>query len=166
MLLDAVLLFVHIISAVGWLGAAMVFGILIGPLLPDLSAPSRSELIVNLFPRFVRYVQIFAIATIIFGLGLVFSIAGGDLGSMSPSTLYGFFMSTGSAVTILAIVIGFGIVVPSAHKLVAIVKGMQHNPGPPPPELSRIQARLRVSSAIMIVLLIVVLAFMVAAAIV
>ncbi len=160
----AVLTWFHILGAIGWLGAAMFFGMIIGPLLPGLSPATRGELLVKLVPRFTRYVAGFAIATSVFGVALVFAIAGGNLSILSPSNSFGLFVSAGAAVTIVAMILAFVVVLPTANKIVGITKNMQQNPGPPPPELPSFQKRLRISATTVVVLLLIVLAFMVAAA--
>ena len=162
-IVTAILAWFHILGAIGWLGAVMLFGMLIGPLLPGLSPTTRGELIVKLFPRFVRYIQVFAIATPVFGVSLVLSVAGGDLSVMSPSNSFGLFISTGAVITVVVLIIAFAVVLPTARRIVQVVIRMQENPGPPPPELPAIQKRLRIGATTAMVLLMIVLAFMVAA---
>ncbi len=159
----AVLMWFHILGAIGWLGAAMFFGMIIGPLLPGLSPATRGELLVKLVPRFGRYVAGFAIATPVFGVALVFAIAGGNFSILSPSTSFGLFLSAGAAVTIITMVLALAVVLPTANKIVGITKSMQQNPGPPPTALPGLQKRLRISATTVMVLLLIVLAFMVAA---
>ena len=63
----AILFWLHIFSAIGWMGAAMVFGMVVAPLLPSFNPATRGEVVVKLFPKYTRYSEIFALMTVIFG---------------------------------------------------------------------------------------------------
>jgi uncharacterized membrane protein len=160
----SVLIWLHIFTAVGWMGSAMVFGMIIGPLIPKLSPPTRGELIVNLFPKYIRYIQIFAGLTVVFGVALLGNIIQGDLGMMSPSTPFGLYISSGAGLALVTVILAFGFIVPATHKLVRLTQEAMKSPGPPSPELQRTANRLRAGTTVGLALLIVVLVLMVAAA--
>jgi len=163
----AVLLWLHIVSAVGWLGAAMVFAMLIGPTLPSLTPASRGELIVKLLPKYIRYAEIFTFVTPIFGLGLALYISHGSFAVFSPTTYgnFGLYISIGALLSVVAWVISFGLVAPTGHKIVSITKEMMKVLGtPPPPELQKASIRLRIASTAGLVVLFLIVAVMVAAA--
>jgi uncharacterized membrane protein len=162
MILNAVVLWVHIFGAIGWLGAAMVFGMVIGPSLPKLSAPTRGEFFAKVAPKYVRYIEVFSILTLVFGVAMVAVLADGNFSIMSPSTSFGLFISIGAVLSLVAEALAFTVIVPSAHKMVKITESMMKNPGPPPPELAVAANRLRIGSTAGMVLLIVVTIFMVA----
>ena len=164
MVLNTVLTWIHVFSAVGWLGAALLFGMLIGPLMPKLSPATRSELILKLFPKYLPYVQSFAVSTLIFGAVLAVVSTNGNLSIYAPTNLYGFYISIGVGLALVSAVFGFGLAIPSAKKILKLTREMTATPGPPPPEMAKASRRLRIGSTTTMVLLIVVLVFMVAAA--
>ena len=163
----AVLLWLHVVSAVGWMGAAMVFAMLIGPTLPSLTPSARGELIVKLLPKYITYAELFTLVTPIFGLGLALYISHGSFAVFSPATYgnFGLFISIGAFLSVVAWVISFGLVAPTGHKIVSITKEMMKNPGsPPPPELQKASTRLRIASTTGLVVLFIILVCMVVAA--
>jgi len=159
------LLWLHIVSAVGWLGAAMVFAMLIGPTLPSLTPAARGELIVKLVPKYIRYAEIFTFITPIFGLALALYITHGSFSIFAPSTTFGLYISIGALLSVVAWVIGFGLVAPTGHKIVLLTKDLIKNPGaPPPPELQKASVRLRMASTAGLVVLLIIVGCMVVAA--
>ena len=160
-----VLLWLHIVSAIGWLGAAMVFAMLIGPTLPTLSPSSRGELIVKLLPKYIRYAEIFTFITPVFGLALALYITQGNWSIFSPNTYFGLYLSIGALLSLIAWVIGFGLVAPTGRKVVKYTTDMMKNPGGPPPAgLQRASKRLRIASATGLVVLLLIVVCMVVAA--
>jgi uncharacterized membrane protein len=159
----AVLLWLHILGAIGWLGGVMIFAMLIGPVLPTLSPASRGELAVKLLPRFSRYAEIFAVFTPIFGIALAFQMGDGTMSIFSPNTNLGLFLSIGTLLSLVAVVVVFTIVSPTVRKIVRLTQETLKSPGPPPPELTRASTRLRVSSVIGLVALLLIFTCMVAA---
>jgi uncharacterized membrane protein len=164
MILNTVVLWLHIISAIGWLGAVMVFGMVIGPSLSKLSGSARGEFMAKVAPRFVNYIEIFSIMTLIFGVGMLAVIADGSMSIISLSTTFGLCISIGAILALVAVALAFAVVVPATHKIVRISQSMLQNPGPPPAELMAASNRLKVGSTTAMVLLIIVTVFMVAAA--
>lgn len=74
-LLSAVLVWLHIFSAVGWLDGLLIFRIVVTPQMPKFSAPTRGELVVKLFPKFVTTLVSFAGMTGLFGILLAFAVS-------------------------------------------------------------------------------------------
>lgn len=143
----------------------MVFGMLIGPTLPTLSPASRGELIVKLFPKYIVWVQVFTLITPIFGLALALYISHGNTNIFSFSNTFGEFISIGALLSLVAWGIGFGLVTPAARRVVWFTKEMMKNPASAPPAgLTKAAARLRVTSAIGLVVLFLIVACMVYAA--
>ncbi len=70
-----ILAWLHIISVIGWMGFAMFFGMVMGPVFPQLSNESRKDLIIKLFPRLIRYAIIFSTLSLIFGILLYMELA-------------------------------------------------------------------------------------------
>ena len=162
-LAEAILLWLHIVSAVGWLGSLMVFGTLIAPTLPSLAPANRAELVVKLFPKFARYAMVFTVITPIFGVATMLDISNGNFAIFNPSTSsFSMYITAGALLTLVTWVVGFGLVLPTVFKIVRLTEAMSGG-GPPSPDLARATTRLRVGSGIVVVLLLIVLYLMVAA---
>jgi len=163
-LVTAVVVWLHIFSAVGWLGAVMVFGMLVGPLLPGFSPSTRAELVMKLFPRFVRYIQVFAGTTVVFGVAAALAFTNGNMALFAPTSNFGLFISVGALLALVALVVGLAVVVPATNKVIRLTGELAKNPGPPSPELQKASNRTRMGGGFVLVLLIIVLVCMVAAA--
>lgn len=157
MLLFSVLLWLHIFSAVGWLGAAMLFGMVIGPTIGEMSPGTRAEIVVKIFPRFLRYVTIFALMTVAFGLALV-----ADLGVDFFSTTDGSYIKVGAGLALIAVIVAVVVIAPATRKMYKLTEEMLKNSTPPTPELAKVAGRLRIGATTGLVLLILTLIFMVA----
>lgn len=160
----AILFWLHIFSAVGWMGAAMVFGMVLGPLLPTFNPATRGEIVLKLFPKYVRYSELFALSTVGFGVILALVMSGGNMSNFSPTTTFGLFITIGASLAIVTAIVALGVIAPSAHKLVRLTESAVKTPGPPSPDLMKTSNRLKMSATIGLVLLILVLVCMVAAA--
>lgn len=160
----SVLLWLHIVSVVGWLGSIMVFGMLIGPTLPALSPTSRNELIVKLVPRYVRYGQVFALITPIFGLSLALYISHGSFRIFTPNNVFSEFIAIGALLSLVGWAITFSVLTPAAGKLVRLTKESMSGEGAPSPELLKASKTMRISSAAGMVVLLAIVACMVYAA--
>jgi hypothetical protein len=163
-LIDATLAWFHVFLAVGWLGAAMFFGMVVGPLLPKLSPHTRGELLLNLLPRMVRYITAFSTLTLLMGAALALGIVGGRLELLSPTNAWGLRITIGVTLSFIAFGIALGVVVPAAKRIVKVIESLQQNPQQPPAKLIDLQKRMRAGAGIVMILLIIVLVFMVAAA--
>ncbi len=164
MITFTVVLWVHIIGAIGWLGAAMVFALVIGPSLQTLSPQTRLEFVIKVLPKFLRYIEAFSILTVIFGLLAIAALFNGDLSEFSLSTPLGLYISIGAVLAVVAIGLAMAVLVPTARKLISISEGLTKTPGPPPPELMAASQRLRVTSIAGLAILVLVTIFMVAGA--
>jgi putative copper export protein len=163
-LVGGVLNFLHVVSAIGWLGAAMVFGMILSPILPSMTAAGRGEFIVKVLPKYATYVTLLILSTLVFGASLGFyMVYSGD--TFSFNSQWGLAIMAGAGTALLVAVIGLGIIIPAMKKMVRIVKEMQANPSAgPSPELPGIQRRMRLGSMVGMVLLFLVVIFMVTAA--
>jgi len=110
-----VLLWLHIVAAIGWVGAAMVFGMIIGPSMPTFTPTTRSEFVLKVLPKYVSYVEVFILATPLIGIALALSISNGSFSVFSPSTRFGMVISVGVGLVVVAWVIAFGAVTPAAQ---------------------------------------------------
>jgi len=164
MILDSVVLWAHIFGAIGWLGAGMVFAIVIGPSLARMSPQSRIEFFAKVMPKYVNYIRAFVIITILFGVAMVAVLANGDYSIMSPSTSFGLFISAGALLALVTVAVAMSVTLPAATKISKISQTLLEKPGPPPPEMATLGKRLRLSSTAALVMLILVTILMVAGA--
>ncbi len=69
-----VLAFAHIISAIAWFGAAILFVSTLGPSIRTLSRPAHLEFLATVVPRMTWYFFAAATSTVVFGLALLLTI--------------------------------------------------------------------------------------------
>ncbi len=160
-LILAAIAWLHIFTAVGWMGAVLAFGIALGPQLVKLSPSARLEFVAHVLPRFTRYVITFAGLTLFFGVVLSYFLFDA---LFNPIRAEGTYIGIGAALGLTAILLGIFVLVPTAKKLAELAKGALVNPGPPKPELGALQKRLSRTALTGLVLLILTLVFMVGAA--
>lgn len=148
-----VLAFLHIISAMGWLGGAILFVSVIAPGLRSISPMASLEFLAKVGPRATRFFIGAATSTIIFGLLLLFSF----------SVDFGWKLDAGITIALIAYVIALVVTVPSFRKADRLAKEAlaSGQAGPPNPELPKAIKRGGVATTIVVLLLIVALAFMV-----
>ena len=159
-----VLLWFHVVGAIGWVGAMLVFGLLVGPTLPSLSPTSRGELVVKLIPKYVLFAQIFTVITPVFGLALALYISHGSMSVFTPNNNFSRFVDIGAFLSVGAWVIAFLFLSPAAYSVVKYTRESMNSSAPPSPELSKAYDMLKFASALGIVILLFIVACMVAAA--
>ncbi len=160
-IIGGVLNWLHVISGIGWLGAAMLFGMVLGPLLPEMAPSARKELIVKFFPKLATYVSILAGSTLVFGLALAGAMVGN--GSLAMTSQWGIEIMIGGVLALAAAAVAMGVVIPSMKKVVRLLSGGDVAAGPDP-EVAKLMGRMRVGASVGLVLLFLVVVFMVAAA--
>jgi len=161
-LLVAVLAIGHVLSAIGWLGAGLLSGFVIGPGLQRLSPTSRLEFIVKIIPRMLNYMRGMIAGTFIFGLLLLYFRFDGNFSVLSPSTVLGATLSAGIGIAVVTAVFAFAFVYPAFGHMVSIADGMLKNGGQPqPPEMAKYANRARIGSIAAALLLVIVAAMMV-----
>ena len=133
------------------------------PSMRALSPSSRRDLILKLFPRFIRYVTVFATLTLVAGILLAFGHAGSSLESLSPTTTWGLMITVGASLALVAYALALGVGLRSARKIVRILNAQQDPQQAPPPEILQLQGRMRMTATTVIILLMLSLVFMVAA---
>ncbi len=168
-IITGILTWFHIISVIGWSGAALTFLVAVGPSLKKLSPQANSEIALKMFPRYVRTIQIFTVLTIIFGPLLAFTMnALNDVGGPNSFDLispWSRFITAGASVGIFTFFLVFLVFTPTAKGLSRLVQQMQQNPQQPPPEkFGALQKRLAILGPSAVALLFLAEVFMVAAA--
>lgn len=159
-----VLAYAHVLSAVGWLGGALLTAFVLGPGLRKTSAPTRLEFTAKLMPKIIRYISGMIAGTLVFGLLLLYFFVGGDFSRLSPSTTFGVAISGGMLLAVVTVVIALTVTIPSFRKMIAIAEELlKSGQQPPPPEMMKYSKRAEMGAAVGAVLLLVVLVMMVAA---
>ncbi|MDA4124222.1 MAG: hypothetical protein OK438_02035 [Thaumarchaeota archaeon] len=162
MLFTAILAWFHIVSAIGWLGGGIMFAFVVGPALAKLSPPSSGEFLVKVVPRVVRFFQIFAGTTILFGVLLLYSL--GSLPLLDPSTSYGVNLSIGLSIGFVAFLISEFVSVPIQVKAINMIKEMQASgQHQPPADFPKTLKRASDTATLTVLLLVLASVFMVAA---
>lgn len=164
MILNTIVLWAHIFGAIGWVGAGMIFAVVIGPSVAKMSPQARTEFFAKVVPRYLNYVKVFAPLTIVFGVAMVAVIADGNYSIFSPGTTFGLLITAGALLALITVGVAMSVVIPTATKMSVISQAMLEKPGPPPAELPVLGKRLKTSSTIALIMLIVVTILMVGAA--
>jgi uncharacterized membrane protein len=162
MLTTAVVLWVHIFGAIGWLGGAMTFGMAVAPNLVGMSPQARLEFFVKVAPKFTRFVEAFSLLTVIFGVITATVVVNGNFSLWTLSNNFQILITIGALIALVTVILALTVIVPVSHKIARISQDLLKTPGPPPAELPAALKTLKVSSTIAIVLLVVVTIFMVA----
>jgi len=163
MLVTAVFAWLHIFSAIGWLGGGIMFAFVVGPGLRKLSPQSSGEFLVKVVPRVVRFFQIMAGTTILFGVLFLYSFSNGNFGILSFSTSFGMYLTIGLSIGFIAFLISEFVSVPIQLKAVKMIKDMQASgQHQPPPDFPKTLKRAADTATLSVVLLILTSIFMVA----
>jgi uncharacterized membrane protein len=162
MLLTALLAWLHVISAIAWLGGGIMFGFVIAPTLSKFSPPASGEFLVKVGPRVARFFQVIAGTTILFGALLLYNLGG--FGLLTPSNTYGIELTIGVTFALIAFVVSEFFGVPPLLKAVRLIREMQSaGRHEPPAELPKALRVAAATATLTVVLLILTSVFMVAA---
>ncbi len=155
----------HIISVIGWTGAALTFLVSVKPSLAKFSPQANGEVVLKLLPRFVRSVQMFSVLTAIFGPLLALSMADGPPNVFDLRSPWSLSVTAGASVGVTMLLIVFLVLTPTAARLKTAVTQMQQNPAqPPPPDLRKLQKIMAIVPIVGVTLLLTAEVFMVTAA--
>ncbi|MDV3277850.1 MAG: hypothetical protein LYZ69_05215 [Nitrososphaerales archaeon] len=159
-----VLAYAHVLSAVGWLGSALLSMFVLLPGLGTLSQPAKGEFTVKVMPGILRFIMITGGSTIVFGLALLYVTVDGDFSQLAPASTFGASISAGMTIALIAFVLGLAVTTPNFRKIIRIVKEMgEKGAQESPPELGKYLARSRALGTVNVLLLLVALGLMVAA---
>jgi len=162
MLTSWILAWLHVVSAICWLGGGIMFAFVVGPALARLSPASSGEFLVKVVPRVVMFFQVFAGLTILFGVLLLYNMGG--LGLLSPSSSYGLDLTLGATFAIVAFVESEFVAVPIQLRAVRLIREMLAAGGhQPPAEFPRTVRLATITATVTVVLLILASIFMVGA---
>ncbi len=116
-----VLLVVHVGSIIAWMGGATLFVSVLSPSLRKMSPSSRGEFVVSVLPSYMRFIGGSSAAAAIAGLALYAYITQVAT-SLAPSSSGQIYIQLGAVVTLIVLIIAFGVLIPTTRKLVAYVK--------------------------------------------
>lgn len=156
----SVLAFLHIVSAVAWLGGVVFFLSAVSPGMAAFTPAARLEYLTKIGPKQIRFFAGASTATIIFGLLLLYSFFGSDYTEWPLSIEIGFGLG------LIAYLVAIGVTIPTFRKMEKIAREMLANPqsGPPPPEFARLGDRSNLAAMTVAALLILTAIFMVVTA--
>ncbi len=155
-----VVAYLHIISAIGWLGASIYFAFILGPGLGKLSPPTQLEFFSKLGKKSVRYFQGTSTATVLFGLVLVYVYTQGDPNSLMSST-FGQVLLVGITLGLVAYIDAIFLTSREFMKAYKIISEMKGPPQGPPTELMAAMKKGGMGALIGTLILIVTVLFMV-----
>ena len=164
-LLVDIVTYAHILSAMAWLGGALLFLLVIGPVLPRLSAIGRRDVIVSVLPRLTRYMTIAGGLTILFGFALAGVVVYQGMDSFDPGQTWGLAITIGAILALVAALEGGLIVGRNVAKLVKLSGGTPSEAGSDPPaDAAPLVRRIQQSAVVTVALLLTALGAMVVAA--
>jgi uncharacterized membrane protein len=162
MLLTAILAWLHVFSAILWLGGGIMFIFIVAPGVRKMTPPASGEFFVTVAPRVARFFQIVAVLTVVFGAILLYNLGG--LSLLNPSTTYGLELITGISFAAAAFVMSEFVAVPPIYKAIRLIRGMMSSAThEPPPELPATLRLVAITGFLVVALLILASMFMVAA---
>lgn len=139
-----------------------MFAFVVGPALAKLSPPSSGEFLVKVVPRVVRFFQVFAGTTILFGAFLLYGL--GSLPLLDPSTFYGLDLTIGLSIGFIAFLLSEFVSVPIQLRAIKMIREMQASgQHEPPAEFPKTLRRASNTATLTVLLLILTSVFMVAA---
>ncbi len=147
-----VLAALHIISAIGWLGGAVLFVSVVAPGLRALSPGASLEFIAKILPKATRFFTGAASATVVFGLVLFFYSGVDDIA-----------VKVGAILGLAAFLIAMLVAIPAFNKAHKMAAQMLATPpsGPPPAEFAAALKRGGMGATIVVLILVLTAIFMV-----
>ena len=124
-----VLLLVHVGSIVAWMGGATLFVSVLSPALRRMSPASRGEFVLSVLPSYMRFIGGSSIAAAVAGLALYGYITQVAT-SFAPSSSGLIYIQIGAVVTLIVLLIAFGVLIPTSRKLVGLLKMSQKQATP------------------------------------
>ncbi len=157
----AALTFLHIVSAMGWLGGVLFFLSAVGPGVRTFTPPASLEFLTKVGPKQLRYFAGVATSTIVFGLALLLATFGTDYAGWPRNIEVGFGLG------LVAYLIAVLVTIPTFRKVDKIAHQMMGNPqaGPPPPEFPKLLKRANMAAMAVALILLLTLIFMVSSAV-
>jgi uncharacterized membrane protein len=124
-----ILLLLHVGSIVAWMGGATLFVSVLTPALRRMSPAARGEFVVSVIPSYMRFIGGSSIAAAVAGLALYAYITQVAT-SLAPSSSGLIYVQIGAVVTLIVLLIAFGVLIPTSRKLVGLLKQSQKQAAP------------------------------------
>ncbi|MDG7022963.1 MAG: hypothetical protein JRN45_00420 [Nitrososphaerota archaeon] len=154
----------HVFFAMVWVGSAILFPAVLGPVIGGLSPQSRSEFLLRFLPRMERFLNVTVPLLLASGVALAGTMTDWNLHTLFGGGVWGLLVVTGGALGLLTYVFALATFVPAGRRMSNALKRMQTAPTRElGDELARIQRAIKRASEIEIALMLVTLAFMTAA---
>lgn len=153
-MVSAAIAWVHIFSAICWLGSAVFFAAVLGPVISRLTPGSRGELLIAAMGRIEKFELTVATMTVAFGLLLALSLS-----EWTPLIFFG------ASCGIIAYAIGVAGMTPVTRRLTGLLKALQSDPNNAElaKRLMSLNSRFRALSIIELVFMVLAMSSMVAA---
>jgi uncharacterized membrane protein len=116
-----VLLILHVGSIIAWMGGATLFVSVLTPAVRKMSPASRGEFVVSVIPSYMRFIGGSSIVAAVAGLALYAYITQVAT-SLAPSGSGAIYIQIGAVVTLIVLLIAFGVLIPTSRKLVGLFK--------------------------------------------
>lgn len=162
-LVTTALAYAHILSAMGWLGGGILFGFVIAPRFSKMGLAGSRDFFVTVQPNVIRFFQIVAGLTVLFGVLLLYVMTAYGGARLSVSNSWGLDLIAGMAVAAVAFVISEFLAVPAFFRLIELNRKMGADGSNVPAELPRTARRAGMMALVSTILLFGALGFMVAA---
>ncbi len=152
-----ILLLLHVGSIVAWMGGATLFVSVLTPALRRMSPAARGEFVLSVIPSYMRFIGGSSIAAAVAGLALYAYIT--PMGPpLAPSSSGLPYIQIGAVVTLIVLLIAFGVLIPTSRKLVGLLKlsQKQATPGGDPAtsaQVAGLQKRLGMAARLGVFLL-------------
>src|SRR2546427_11942449 len=124
-----VLLVLHVGSIIAWMGGATLFVSVLTPAVRRMSPAARGEFVVSVIPSYMRFIGGSSIAAAAAGLALYAYITQ-VVTSLAPSNSGLIYIQIGAVVTLIVLLIAFGVLIPTSRKLVGLLKQPQKQASP------------------------------------
>src|SRR2546422_7332802 len=124
-----VLLALHIGSIIAWMGGATLFVSVLTPALRRMSPASRGEIVLSVIPSYMRFIGGSSIAAAVAGIALYAYITQVAT-TLAPTNSGLIYIQVGAIVTIIILLIAFGVLIPTSRKLVGLLKQSQKQATP------------------------------------
>lgn len=119
-----ILLLLHVGSIVAWMGGATLFVSVLTPAIRRMSPAARGEFMVSVIPSYMRFIGGSSIAAAVAGLALYAYITQVAT-SLAPSSSGLIYVQIGAVVTLIVLLIAFGVLIPTSRKLVELIKSQK-----------------------------------------
>lgn len=154
-----VIRFIHILSAVMWLGGNFLWGMIIVPNVMQRGPPPiRRPFLEAVLAKLQRYMVIAGALTIVSGFWVMGLITGwSDLAEGFQSGAWGISLGIGAVLGILMFLEGWFYIIPTGNKLLAAMQKMPAPapgapPAAPPPEIPALGKKLGIAGMVSMLL--------------